>query len=560
MKRVWLIAALIALVCAGPALAKKNGGGAAVTVTVDAALNQHPISPLIYGVTTYNTTTLLGLNAPLNRLGGDDYPTYNWQLNAGNPGNDHFFESVPQDGNPAPAGAVDDFIAVTQAGHAAPMVTVPLLGMVANLGPGRTPLASFSIAKYGAQCASDPSFPDAGDGIATDCKTWLTGNDPSDAYVPDSLANEQGFVQHLVSQWGGAANGGVRYYLMDNEPSNWAQTHRDVHPVGQHANEERDSVIAYSAMVKSVDPNALVIAAEEWSWWAALYSGFDQQLIDQGTNQPLPDRTNIQNGMNYLPWLLSQWHDAGHPIDVVSTHYYPQGGEPGNDVSPAMQLLRNRSTRQLWDPNYTTEDWMQLRIGAIPQLRAWTDAYYYAGVPIGITEYSWGADANINGATAEADILGIFGREGLAMAGRWLAPDPSTPTYKAMQLYRNYDGNDSTFGDVSVLASAPNPDNLSAFAALRSSDGALTVMVVNKVLSGAANLTLALSQFTMGGTVQAYQLTAANQIATLPPPTVKKVKKIKLTLPAQSITLFVIPGSAQNCNAADPAKKKKKGC
>ena len=33
-------------------------------------------------------------------------------------------------------------------------------------------------------------------------------------------------------------------------------------------------------------------------------------------------------------------------------------------------------------------------------------------------------------------------------------------------MYRNYDGNKSTFGDTSVLTAVPNPDNLSAFGAV----------------------------------------------------------------------------------------------
>ncbi len=35
------------------------------------------------------------------------------------------------------------------------------------------------------------------------------------------------------------------------------------------------------------------------------------------------------------------------------------------------------------------------------------------------------------------------------------ARDASTPTYKAMKMYRNYDGNKSTFGDTSVAAPRP---------------------------------------------------------------------------------------------------------
>ena len=58
---------------------------------------------------------------------------------------------------------------------------------------------------------------------------------------------------------------------------------------------------------------------------------------------------------------------------------------------------------------------------------------YYPGTLTGITEYNWGAENHINGATAQADIYGIFGREGLDMAARWTTPDATTPTYKAMQ-------------------------------------------------------------------------------------------------------------------------------
>src|SRR5207245_1875491 len=120
----------------------------------------------------------------------------------------------------------------------------------------------------------------------------------------------------------------------------------------------------------------------------------------------------------------------------------------------------------------------------IPRLRNWANTYYYSGTPIGITEYNWGAESHINGATAQADIFGIFGREGLNIGARWTTPDPSTPTYKAMKMYRNYDGNKSTFGDVSVSAGGPNADSVAVFAAQRTSDGALTIMVISKYLSG----------------------------------------------------------------------------
>ena len=65
-------------------------------------------------------------------------------------------------------------------------------------------------------------------------------------------------------------------------------------------------------------------------------------------------------------------------------------------------------------------------------------------------------------------------------------------------MYRNYDGHKSMFGSISVSARVPDPDTLASFAALRQSDGALTVMVVNKALSGPTPVALSLAHFSPG--------------------------------------------------------------
>ena len=90
-------------------------------------------------------------------------------------------------------------------------------------------------------------------------------------------------------------------------------------------------------------------------------------------------------------------------------HYYPQGGEFGNDVSTDMQLRRNRSTRSLWDPTYKDETWINDYVKLIPRIKEWVSSYY-PGTLTGLTEYNWGAEDHINGATAQADVLGIMGR------------------------------------------------------------------------------------------------------------------------------------------------------
>jgi hypothetical protein len=230
-------------------------------------------------------------------------------------------------------------------------------------------------------------------------------------------------------------------------------------------------------------------------------------------------------------------------LDVFTFHIYPQGAnQAGNDVSTATQIGRNRSTRALWDPSYVDQSWINSIIKLIPRMKEWVTTYY-PGTKIGVTEYNWGAEGHINGATAQADILGIFGREGLDLATRWTTPSSSTPTFKAMKLYRNYDGNKSTFGDTSVSTTGPNPDNISTFAALRSTDGALTIMTINKQLSNSAPVSITLTNFLPAGVAQVWQLTSANVISHLSDITFTG-STFSNALPAQSITLFVIPSGA----------------
>ncbi len=512
-------------------------------ITVDAAAGRHDISPLIYGVAFATKAQLQALNAPLNRSGGNAETRYNWRLNATNHAADYFFESIAE-ADAAPGAAADSFVADTKAGGAQPMLTIPMLGYVAKLGPSRHTLPGFSVAKYGPQQKTDPGHPDFGNGVKPDGKTKITGSDPNDANTPATPEFQRGWLTHLAGKWGKSAGGGVGYYFYDNEASLWHSTHRDAHPSGETMDEYLRDVLAYGAMVRSVDPNARLLGPEEWGWPGYFYSGADQQYRDTHGYQGSPDK-DAHGGQDFIPWLLTSLHrhdTQTHQrlLDYLTVHIYPQGGDGGDDVTPRIEALRNRSTRTLWDPNYTDESWINAKINLIPRLKSWVNTYY-PGTKIGITEYNWGAEKTMSGATAQADILGIFGREGVDLATRWTTPDAATPTFKAMQMYRNYDGSRGAFGSIGVSDTVPDPDTLSSFASVRRSDGALTVMVINKSLTTPKPIALSVANFA-GATESVYQLTGENAI-TKPPNAALCGGDLSATLPAQSITLFVVPAS-----------------
>ena len=317
-----------------------------VAITVNAQLNRHAISQQIYGTAFATSNQLQDLNFTMNRSGGNAETSYNWQLNAHNHAADWYFESI-DDGNSTPGNTADAFVANSKLGGAQAMITIPMIGWVPILGPGRGKLASYSIAKYGPQTGNDWEWMlDAGNGIGTNSTTqtsWLiTTNNPNDANTPVNSAFQQGYVQHLMNTWGASTNGGVRFYLMDNEHSIWFSTHQDIHPVGPTMQEIFSKIVDYAGMVKSNDPNALVCGPEEWGWNGYFYSGYDQQWSGQHNDYnpaDYPDRT-ANGGMDYMPWLLNQLYKQNtntsvRLLDYFTLHCYPQEGSVGTSATDA---------------------------------------------------------------------------------------------------------------------------------------------------------------------------------------------------------------------------------
>jgi fibronectin type 3 domain-containing protein len=367
--------------------------------------------------------------------------------------------------------------------------------------------------------------------------TNITGNDPNDAYFLTDSRFQKDFITTVTNRWGLANNGGVRHYIMDNEYDLWDYVHRDIHPNDPTKEEIRDLLFDYAGRVKAVDPGAKTWAPEEWGFLA----------------------------YDYIPWLLDQMRlreeaTGVRLLDICTVHHYCS--ESNQNVDTATQLARNISTRALWDPDWVDPaiTWWNKPHNIIPTMKKWVRENY-PGTQTGITEYNWGAHHHINGATAQADALGIFGREGLDVATYWgdVQNEPDSIVFKAMKMYRNYDGNLSTFGDTSIRAEVPNPDEVSGFASIREADGAMTVMLINKQLAATQPVELSLANFIHNGSAEVWQLTDSNAITRLTDLTISG-NQAATTVPQQSITLFVIPagepvaaGAAASPQPADGA-------
>jgi hypothetical protein len=112
-----------------------------------------------------------------------------------------------------------------------------------------------------------------------------------------------------------------------------------------------------------------------------------------------------------------------------------------------------------------------------------------------ISEWNFGADKSMTGAVAIADVLGIYGREGVYAAAYWRNPEVGSPGYLAFKMHGNYDGAGTRFGGRVVATSSPDPGRLSVFGALDDAAGVLRVMLINKDPASAMSADLHIDGF-----------------------------------------------------------------
>jgi hypothetical protein len=535
-----------------------------LTVMADPTAARRPISREIYGMANVGADAAADLGVAVLRWGGNAVTRYNWELgNAFNSARDYYFKNGDY-GNVSgadrmPSGVADAFVAANTARGIHSLLTIPTIGWVARNDDGNT--GSIGVPQHGgpptrrngdAITGYDPTANRRRTSVPSRARKGAAFSDPPDLSDP-SVAQDE-WVYHLVQRFGKAAQGGVRYYAMDNEPDLWSVTHTDIRPAQLSYEQLRDIFLEYATAIKDVDPSAQITGPVSWGWTNYFYSPLDSGSDRYHTHA---DRT-AHGDMPLMAWWLDEIrrHDetAGRrSLDVLDLHFYPQSGEYSADTSAAMSALRLRSTRGLWDPTYTDESWIGEPVRLIPRMREWVDLNY-PGTKLALTEWSWGAEQSVNGALALAEALGIFGREGLDIACHWGELDSGTPAYLAFKLFGNYDGAGSSFAGTSFTARSTHADLLSCYGA-QSADGGLTLIVINKSVDSDLTPELRVEQVAtaFGGSrprrVRSWRLWPGDGLAITRGPErdlsqAMDASLLRDTYPASSITLVRLEASA----------------
>ncbi len=438
-----------------------------VRFTVDSGASRHPISPYIYGMNQPNWAgRSRGLR--LARLGGNRWTAYNWETNASNAGADYRHQNDDYlGGGDVPGEAVRPYVAAAHAAGASMIVTVPMAGYVsADKGPSgdvnQTP-DYLNVRFLESRAAKRRGF----------------------SYPPDTgdrVVYQDEFVAWLESAFPGARRDPSRalFYSLDNEPDLWASTHPRIRLTGKVTYAElAQRTEEYAGAIKAVAPGALVFGPVSYGW-----QGFVRL-------QDAPDN----GGRDFLDFYLDSMRDAEgrarcRLVDVLDLHWYPEARGGGVRITEANTSLdvaaaRVQAPRSLWDPSYAENSWISVdaRVGAIrliPRMRE-KIAAHYPGTLLAITEYNYGGGDHVSGGVAQADALGIFGREDVFAAALWDIQGGMRYVDGAFALYCNYDGAGGRCGDTSIGAATSNQETTSVYASVDDGqDDRMVLVAVNK--------------------------------------------------------------------------------
>ncbi len=305
---------------------------------------------------------------------------------------------------------------------------------------------------------------------------------------------------------------GIRYWGIGNEPTLFATSRDDPEYGVEQFNVEWRAI---AEAMRAVDPDILLIGPE--------------------LHQYGPDLASTPKDPFGLDWMTEFLKANGDLVDVVSIHRYPFPQGRGGRAATISEL---RETSAEWD-------------AIIPYLRELIQETTGRDLPIAVTEVNSHWSNAIGGeATADslfnaiwwADCLGRMINQEVAIVNYFtLQSNPSIggyglftrseprPTYYTYRLYRE-------FGSQRVYAASADA-HVGVYAARRD-DGALTVMLVN--LGDEAISQPLVVQGQNATQAEVWRLDAGHNAEQIASQTL--TEETMVTLPAQSVTLYVLPG------------------
>jgi hypothetical protein len=515
-----------------------------VSFAVDSTQDVHAISRFIYGMNGWDPAAR-PKNLTLSRSGGNRMTAYNWETNDSNAGadfvnqNDNFLG-----GGTAPNGAVKAGLEDARGAGAGMIVTMPLIGYVSADHNG------------GGDVANTPNY------LATRFRQSLPKKPSAFSLTPDTgdaFVYQDEYINFLDQTYPGAfASASTPIMVnLDNEPDLWQHTHArlrgDANPATQAGTtatyaEMIQRTVEYASAAKDVNGTVQILGPVSYGWQG--YVRF-QDAADAA-------------GRDFLNFYLQEMSAAGNTagrrlLDVLDVHWYPEArGACASNPMDGCRITENASDagvvaaritapRSLWDSTYRESSWIQSSLGnsginLLPRLKD-KIANNYPGTKLAITEYNYGGAMHISGAIAQADVLGIFGREGLYAATLWRLESNNDFIYGGFDAFRNYNGANGSFGDTSIRAGNSDVATTSVYASVDAANPARMVLVAINKNATAKTAGIAVTHTLQFHTAQVYAVTSMSP-AGAPVAgaaiNITQTNAFQYSMPANSVTTLVL--------------------
>ncbi|MCI5903755.1 MAG: glycoside hydrolase family 44 protein [Oscillospiraceae bacterium] len=441
-----------------------------IEVLIDVSRNRKHISKYIYGIN--DVYGVSGVTVSAVKQAGAELSSYNWETNAANSAASGGYENsldLVSSYSPDSRGEIALYTKrlverAERYGIPSKYVTLQMMGHVANDTNGT--VSSGDTPKRWASVVFSKN-----DGLLTE----------PDIYDDTVYMDE--YVSYLADTYGSAADGGINGYFLDSEPELWRENYSVLGLEQLTAEGLISKSEALASSVKKIDPTALVYGPsvkglesfvnlhnpDDWEQYKNNYSWFLDYYLD------MMKQASDREGMRLL--------------DVLDLHFISEARsvvlEPviGTDTVFANEE-RMQAVRVLWDSNYTenssTAILYKQHTPIIPTIQA-SIRMYYPDTKLSFSEYNFGGGNHISGGIAEADVLGIFSEQDVYMA--CLMPDSADFSYQksGINIYTDYDGRGSSYGNISVYSDNGGDIMSSAYASVvEGNDGDLKAVLINK--------------------------------------------------------------------------------
>ncbi len=535
-----LSAAAMAAVCTGTA----SAAHAPVDITVYPAENVREISPMIYGVNS--GTDLSKVTAKAFRLGGNRLSAYNWENNMSNAGSDrknfsdkYLVTGIREELRTEPAGvqlnalyeAHDNNIPYT-------LLTLQMLGYTASGKSGSLDESKSPPSEYWKQVVNRKNSPIA---------------DTPDK--KDECVYMDEFLSYLMGKAGSSeSETGCKAYSLDNEPALWQHTHSLVQREPLSCKTLIDKSVDLAALVKEYDRGADVFGPALYGYSAFVSLG----------NAPDWEEIKADKGYRwFIDYYLDEMRKASEEkgtrlLDVLDIHFYTEArGECGERScshydNDGCIKARLDSVRSLYEEGYREDSWIS-ETGAeffplLPNVISSVNTYY-PETRIAFSEYNFGGGDHISGGVAQADTLGIFAENGVYFAALW-SFDKNEYQLAAINMFTNYDGCGSGFGDT-LVKSEHGEGDISVYSSVNSGgDDTVKIIITNRSIHEETPVSISLSSDKKYSSAKVFTLSGDSAEITGSGTEVIKDNGFSRTLPPLSVTAIEVRADKKSSGAA----------